>query len=72
MDYGVIDKIETYLAKIASAQEIANFIALANSPEVPEDIRRAALNRATQLLGLQQSRAAEQFNNDALPTDLIR
>lgn len=72
MDYGVIAKIEASLAKIANDQEIANYIALANSPEVHEDIRRAALNRAAQLLGLQQSRAAEQFNSEALPTDLIR
>lgn len=54
------------------AQQVNNFLSLANNMQVPEDIRTQALNRALEIMGLAKSKAAEQFNNDALPTNLIR
>lgn len=67
-----IDTMQVDMGALLQAQQISNFLSLANNMQVPEDVRALALNRAMEMMGLNQSRAAEQFNNEALPTDLIR
>jgi len=67
-----VDVMQADIGALLQAQQISNFLSLANNMQVPENIRQQALDKALDLMGLNQSRAAEQFNEQALPTDLIR
>lgn len=67
-------QIQKSLEELVVQQKINNLLVIAgsNSPYVTEEAKNEAYNKATRLMGLQKSKAAEQFNEDALPTDLIR
>lgn len=68
---GKVNAMQADIGALLQAQQVNNFLSLANNMQVPEDIRTQALNRALEIMGLAKSKAAEQFNNDALPTNLI-
>lgn len=51
---------------LLQAQQISNYLSLANNMQVPDDIRAQALNRAMEMMGLEKS------NENVLPNDLIR
>ena len=68
----MISEIRTDMNTLLQAQQINNFLALSNNLQVPENIRQEALNKALGMMGLQQSKAAEQFAENALPNDIIR
>lgn len=61
-----VDEMQTDLGALLQAQQISNFLSLANNMQVPEDIRTQALNRAMEMMSLEKS------NENALPNDLIR
>lgn len=61
-----VDMMQADMGALLQAQQISNYLSLANNMQVPEDIRTQALNRAVEMMGLEKS------NENALPTDLIR
>lgn len=67
-------QIQKSLEELVLQQRINNLLVIvgSNSPYVTEEVKFEAYNMATQLMGLQKSKAAEQFNDEALPNDLIR
>ena len=67
-----LDTMQADMGALLQAQQISNYLSLVNNMQVPENIRNQVLNRALEMMGLNQSRAAEQFNSEALPTDSIR
>ena len=52
------------------AQNVSNFLDLANNPLIPEDIRQDALQKVMPMMGYNLSQAASQFED--LPKDVIR
>lgn len=67
-------QIQKSLEELAVQQKINNFLIIAgsNSPYVTEEVKAEAYNKAIQLMGLQKSKAAEQFNSEALPNNIVR
>lgn len=56
-----VDMMQADIGALLQAQQISNFLSLASNMQVPEDVRAQALNRAMEMMRLNQSRAAEQF-----------
>lgn len=56
-----VDMMQADIGALLQAQQISNFLSLANNMQVPEDVRAQALNRAMEIMGLNQSKSAEQF-----------
>ncbi len=52
-------EINSNLTKLLQSQQINNFLALANNPNVPEDVRSNSLNRAMDLMGIQKQNNVE-------------
>ena len=52
----MLNDMRTDMGSLLQAQQISNFIALSNNPQVPEDVRNQCLMRAMNLMGLEQKR----------------
>lgn len=65
-----LNDIQIDIASLLQAQNVSNFLSLANNPLIPEDIRQDALQKIMPMMGYNLSQAASQFED--LPKDVIR
>ena len=72
--YQLLINLNGKVDSLLEAQQVSNFLALANNSMVPEETRKEALNQAMLRMGMvqrEQSQASLAFEAETLPTDVF-
>lgn len=65
-----VDAMQADLGALLQAQQISNYLALANNMQVPEDVRQQSLQQAMAMMELTKTKAQSAF--EELSSEAIR
>lgn len=65
----MLNNMRADIGSLLQAQQISNFLAVSNNPNVSEDVRNDCLNRAMNLMGLYREKSDAQKAYEALADD---